>query len=180
MNPRPGVGDACRRPPGGPDVLDAKRILLASHGTAGALAADEAALGLCGGAGVSLFHLTIVPDLWRGMMGDDWLNNATTRDVYCKHVESELGREIEAHRQALEPRVASRGVSYRSRVMLGKPAQCVLAFAGEVNPDVVVIGSPRPRGTAGLRSRMDVEKLVAGLRASLLIVPYPGRAGDGD
>ncbi|HWI14063.1 MAG TPA: universal stress protein [Burkholderiales bacterium] len=161
-------------------MLDVRRILLASHGTAGALAADEAALGLCGGAGASLFHLTIVPDLWRGMMGDDWLNNAATRDVYCKHVESELGREIEAHRQALEPRAASHGVSYRSRVMLGKPAECLLAYAAEVSPDMVVIGSPRPRGTAGLRSRMDVEKLVAGLCVPLLIVPYPGRGGDGD
>jgi nucleotide-binding universal stress UspA family protein len=59
--------------------------------------------------------------------------------------------------------------------MVGKPAQCLLEFASEVQPDVVVIGSPRPAGTEGLRSRMQIEQLVAGLSASLLIVPYPGR-----
>jgi nucleotide-binding universal stress UspA family protein len=156
-------------------VLEPKRILLASHGTTGSQAADNAAIELCGSGGASLFHLTVVPDLWRGMMGDDWLNNVSTRDVYCKHVESELGREIEAHRLVLEPRVASCGARYASRVIVGRPAQCLLDYAAEVIPDVVVIGSPRPAGTDGLRSRMDLKPLVAVLSALLLIVPYPGR-----
>ncbi len=156
-------------------MLKPKRILLASHGTAGSRAAEEAALALCADSGAELFHLTVVPDLWRGMMGDDWLNNVTTRDAYCKHIESELGREIEMNRQALEPRLTSRGLCYRPQVMLGKPAQCLLQFAAEVRPDLVVIGSPRPKGEPGLRSRMRVDELVATLRASLLVVPYPGR-----
>ena len=154
---------------------DPKRILLASHGTTGSKAADDAALALCDSGGASLFHLTVVPDLWRGMMGDDWLNSVSTRDVYCKHVESELGREIEAHRLALEPGAASRGACYASRVMVGKPAQCLLEYVAEVIPDVVVLGSPRPAGTDGLRSRMDLDPLVKTLSVPLLIVPYPGR-----
>lgn len=149
------------------------RILLASHGTPGARAAEEAALALCCQSGVDLFHLTVVPDLWRGMMGDDWLNNVATRDVYCKHVESELGREIDQHRRVLEPRVVSAGVRYHSRVLIGNPAQCLLDVAAEIVPDLIVIGSPRPPGTPGLRSRMETRKLLARLSAALLIVPYP-------
>lgn len=154
-------------------MLKPDRILLASHGTVGARAADEIALRLCVGPGVDLFHLTVVPELWRGMMGDDWLNNASTRDAYCKHLESELGREIDEHRSGLEPQVATRGARYHARVAIGTPAQCLLDFAAEVEPDLIVLGSPRPRGTLGLRSRMQIEKLLKSFAPSLLIVPYP-------
>ena len=153
-------------------MLQPQRILLASHGTTGARAADEVALALATPGG-TLFHLTVVPDFWRGMMGDDWLNNVATRDDFCRHVETQLGREIERHRQDLEPRVRAAGARYAARVVLGKPADCLLDFAAETDPELVVIGSPRRRGVPGLRSRMRVEGLVNGLAAPLLVVPYP-------
>ncbi len=154
-------------------MLQAARILLASHGTPGARAAERVALELCRGAGAVVFHLTVVPDLWRGMMGDDWLSNASTRDAYCKHLESQLGNEIDQHRQTLEPEVISAGARYEARIAIGKPAECLLEFAAQVNPELVVIGSPRPPGAPGLRSRMQAEKLIKSLAAPLLIVPYP-------
>jgi nucleotide-binding universal stress UspA family protein len=43
-----------------------------------------------------------------------------------------------------------------------------------LKPDLVVIGSPRPTGVRGLRSRMQLEALVRGLAVPLLIVPHPG------
>ena len=152
--------------------LQPGRILLASHGTVGAGAADTAALALAT-PGVTLFHLTVVPDFWRGMMGDDWLNNVATRDAYCKHVESQLAAEINRHQQSLQTRVGAVGARYSSRVVIGKPADCLLAFATEIEPEIVVIGSPRPRGKPGLRSRMQMERLVSGLKAPLLVVPFP-------
>ena len=36
--------------------------------------------------GARLSQLVVVPDFWKGMMGDDWLNNASTRDEYGRHV----------------------------------------------------------------------------------------------
>lgn len=153
-------------------MLKPGRILLASHGTLGARAAERMALAMCG-TGVTVLHLTVVPDLWRGMMGDDWLNNVSTRDAYCKHIESELGREIDQHRGALEPQVTALGARYEPSIRLGKPADCLLALASECAPDVVIMGSPRPAGIGGLRSRMQPEKLLRGLAATLLIVPFP-------
>lgn len=154
-------------------MLQAPRILLASHGTPGARAADRKALELCRGPGAVVFHLTVVPDLWRGMMGDDWLSNASTRDAYCKHLESQLGTEIDEHRRTLEPEVIAAGARYEARTAIGKPAECLLEFAVEVSPELVVIGSPRPAGTPGLRSRMQAEKLIKSLTVPLLVVPYP-------
>ncbi|MEK6593625.1 MAG: universal stress protein [Pseudomonadota bacterium] len=153
-------------------MLSPRSILLASHGTIGAQAAEKIALGLCQSDTV-LHHLIVVPDLWRGMMGDDWLNNASTRDTYGKYVEAQLGREIEQHRAVLEREISARGIIFQTRVVLGKPGQCLIEYAAESKADLVVIGSPRPPGISGLRSRMPLEKLARALTVPLLIAPYP-------
>jgi nucleotide-binding universal stress UspA family protein len=152
--------------------LPTPRLLLASHGTVGACAAETLALALVT-PGSTLIHLTVVPEFWRGMMGDDWLNNVATRDAFCRHVESQLASEIGQHQNLLESRVRATGASYASHIVIGNPADCLLALAAETDPGLVVVGSPRPRGVPGLRSRMRVEGLVTGLKAPLLVVPFP-------
>jgi nucleotide-binding universal stress UspA family protein len=153
--------------------MKAVRILLASHGTTGARAADRAALELCQEPGIALFHLTVVPDLWYGMMGDDWLNNVSTRDAYCRHVESELEREMNEHRETMKAQAAAQNAHYQAEVKIGTPTECLLAYAESLAPDIVVVGSRRPRGAPGLRSRMHVDRLLARLAPPLLIIPYP-------
>lgn len=149
-------------------------ILLASHGTAGARAAEEAALALCAPGG-AIRHLEVVPDFWKGMRGDDWLNNAITQQRFGDYVESALERELAEHAQALARAVEGRGLSYEHVAVVGKPAECLLEAARDAACDLVVIGSPRPKGMPGYRSRMKMESLVRGLRAPLLVVPHPGR-----
>ena len=148
-------------------------ILIASHGTPGAQAAEHAAFALCGARG-RLSHLIVVPDLWRGMMGDDWLNNASTRDTYGKYVENQLQREIQSHIDRMRPQALARDIAYEVRVVLGKPTECLLAFSRETAPDLVVIGTPRPKGITGLRSRMHPERLAGALAVPLLVVHHPG------
>ena len=108
------------------------------------------------------------------MMGDDWLNNAATRDAYGRHVERQLEREIEAEVARVRARAGELGLRYERRVVVGKPAECLVEAAAMLKPDVVVIGAQRPPGTRGLRSRMQLEKLVRGLAVPLLVVPNPG------
>jgi nucleotide-binding universal stress UspA family protein len=147
-------------------------IVLASHGTPGAQAAERAALSLCA-RDASLAQLVVVPDFWKGMMGDDWLNNASTRETYGKHVERQLEAEIAVQVERVRARALELGLRYRCRTVLGKPAECLLAYTREIVPELVVIGSPRPRGIAGLRSRMHLDTLAKALEAPLLIVPHP-------
>ncbi|MDH3318751.1 MAG: universal stress protein [Betaproteobacteria bacterium] len=148
-------------------------MLLASHGTAGARAAERMALELAA-PGARLSQLVVVPDFWKGMMGDDWLNNASTRDAYGRHVEQQLEREIEAEVARVRARAGELGLRYERRVVLGKPAECLLEAAAMLKPELVVIGSPRRAKVKGLRSRMQLETLVRALAVPLLIVPYPG------
>lgn len=149
-------------------------ILLASHGTAGARAAEEAALALCAPGG-TIRHLEVVPDFWKGMRGDDWLNNAITQQRFGDYVESQLQRELAEHADALGRAVEGGGLSYENVTVLGKPAECLLATATRQACDLVVVGSPRPKGLPGYRSRMKMEILIRELRAPLLVVPHPGR-----
>ena len=76
----------------------------------------------------TIFHLVVVPDFWKGMMGDDWLNNASTRAAYGRHVESQLAREIEEHRAALEEEIRRSGKRYEAHVVLGKPEEAAQAI----------------------------------------------------
>jgi len=148
------------------------RIVLASHGTAGAQAAERVALSLCA-RGATLSQLVVVPDFWKGMMGDDWLNNASTRETYGKHVEHQIEAEIAVQVERMRAQALQLGLRYQCRTVLGKPAECLLAYSRELAPELVVIGAPRPRGVTGLRSRMHLETLVKALAAPLLIVPHP-------
>lgn len=149
-------------------------ILLASHGTEGARAAEQAALMRLE-AGGTLHHLEIVPDFWKGMMGDDWLNNAITRIRYGEYVEGELTREVAENAQRIDQAAAARGVACFHHAVVGKPAEALLEQAARGGIDRVVIGSPRPKGALGYNSRMAVETLVKALRVPLLIIPHPQR-----
>jgi nucleotide-binding universal stress UspA family protein len=150
------------------------KILLASHGTPGARAAERAALSLCAREG-TIWHLEVVPDFWKGMRGDDWLNNAVTQQRFGDYVESQLEREIVEHAESLGREVLDLGLSYENLSVLGKPAECLLDLVSREAFDLVVIGSPRPKGADGYRSRMKMETLVRGLRIPMFVVPHPDR-----
>ena len=153
-------------------MLKPKHILLASHGTDGARAAEKLAYAFCQPK-TTLHHLIVVPDLWKGVMGDDWLNNAMTQKTYGNYIESQLEDEIRIHVRRLQKLATKRRIRYRPDMVLGKPTDCLIEHAKRAGINLVVMGSPRPRGKTGLHSRIDTNKLVRALRVPLLIVPYP-------
>jgi nucleotide-binding universal stress UspA family protein len=154
-------------------MLKTRDILLASHDTPGARAAEKMAFSLCR-ANSTLHHLIVVPDFWKGMMGDDWLNNAVTRDIYADYVESQLEDDVRRHVRRMMKEAAKRKIRYRFEVAIGKPTDSLIERANRGPVDLVVIGSPRPKGATGLRSRMHPDRLAEKLKAPLLIIPHPG------
>lgn len=153
--------------------MELTHLILASHGTSGAKAAEDVAFELCMESGASLHHLLVVPDFWKGMMGDDWLNNAVTQARFGNYVESELAREAAGEVKRLAQRAKESGIRYSDEVIIGKPAVCLAAACEGGGYDLAVIGSPRPKGNPGLRSRMDPEFLARSLTTRLLTVPHP-------
>jgi nucleotide-binding universal stress UspA family protein len=148
------------------------KLLLASHGTRGARAAERTALRFCKPGG-TIHHLIVVPDFWKGMMGDDWLNNAATRDTYGRYVESELAAEVQREVRRLDKEARRRRLRYVPEVAYGKPADCLLERLRHGKFDLAVLGSPRPRTEPGLRSRMLTEEVLRTARIPLLVVPFP-------
>ncbi len=152
-----------------------KKLILASHATPGARAAEDAAFELCAETGASLYHLLVVPDFWKDMMGDDWLNNASTQIIYGNYLENQLVQEVADEIERLSKRAKQGGIAYTDDVRLGKPALCLLEACENGDFDLCVIGSPRPKGAEGYRSRMDLKPLTQSLPVRLLIVPHPSR-----
>jgi len=150
-------------------MLNPQTLLLAHHGTAGALLAESLAFDIAVPAQTLIVHLLVVPDFWAGMQGDDWLNNASTRDVFGRYVEGLLEKDMAEQLRALEARCAERHIKYKSVARYGDPADCLLETAEQEQATLVVIGPPRPKGMTGLRSRMDLERLVRKLAVPLLI-----------
>ncbi|MEW8505340.1 MAG: universal stress protein [Candidatus Thiodiazotropha sp.] len=153
--------------------MNPKRILCASHGTDGARAAEEQALRLCHND-AALHHLIVVPEFWKGMMGDDWLNNAVTREKFGNYLEGQLDGEVAEVVERLDRATRETGAEFSFESHFGEPAECLLGASRGSAFDLVVIGSPRPKGMQGLRSRMDIGRLVRELKIPLLIVPHPG------
>lgn len=149
-----------------------RRILLASHDTDGAKAAERLALDLAAGGG-SIHHLIVVPEFWKGMRGDDWLNNAATQDRFGTYLEDQLGREMEAHVRRLTGDAGARGIEYQATARQGDIAACLVEIARECSATLVVVGSPRPKGTLGFRSRLDLERATRALAVPVLIAPFP-------
>lgn len=149
------------------------KLLLCHHGTGGALAAETLAYELALPGTTTVVHCLVVPELWGGMQGDDWLNNASTRDAFGNYLEGMLESDARRELAAVAARCKDRGLDYEPVMRLGNPAETAVAVAGEVGADLVVIGSPRRKGEEGLRSRMELETLVRGLQCPLLIAPHP-------
>ena len=152
-------------------MQSANSILLASHGSEGAQAAELMALSLCNEGG-HLHHLVVVPSFWQGMTGDDWLNNGITRDRFRRYLEDQLSQEVNEHQTRVSEAAAERKLSYSSEVIIGEPDECLINASQKEPYDLVVMGSPRPKGKTGLRSRM-VTKSTRNLPVPVMIVPYP-------
>lgn len=117
----------------------------------------------------TIIHCLIVPEFWAGMQGDDWLNNARTRDAFGDYLEKLLENEAKDALSEVESLCRAQGIAYRSATRLGEPTAEALAVAIEVGADLCVIGPPRHKGEAGLRSRMNLDRLVRHLPCPLLI-----------
>ena len=148
-----------------------KTIILASHGTLGARAAESAALEMAEKNGYKIIHLYVVPDFWRGMRGDDWLNNAITQKTFGDYVENELAKEATIEVNRLKESAEKKGVALETKATFGKPVESLILLSQEVNPSVIFMGTPRRKGEDGYNSRMKLEPLVRSLTAQLVIVP---------
>jgi len=148
-----------------------KKLILASHGTPGAKAAEDRAFEIAKKENLHIIHLYVVPDFWSGMRGDDWLNNAVTRKRFGDYLEDELAQEALIEVNRIKEKADKLGVSLETRATFGKPVDSLILLSEKENPTLIVIGTPRKKGEEGYNSRMKLEPLVRSLQCQLMIVP---------
>jgi len=151
---------------------NAKNILLASHGTVGAQAAEQAAFNICR-KNAHITHLIVIPKFWKDILGDDWLNNDCTRNKFCNYLEAELEDEVNLNISRVRKHLKSLGIAYTKKIIVGEPDKSLIQACEEVSYDIVVMGSPRPKGIAGLYSRMSTTFLAQNLNTSIFTAPHP-------
>jgi len=152
--------------------MSTNNVLLASHGTDGAKAAEQMAIELCNNGG-TIHHLVVVPTLWQGMTGDDWLNNGSTRNTFRRYLESEIEQEVAEHCERISKHAKENNIEYTNEVIVGEPDECLLNVSKKQDYDLVVMGAPRPKGVSGLRSRMSTDTVTRTITTPVLIAPYP-------
>ena len=153
-------------------IENAKNILLASHGTIGAQAAEQIVLNTCH-KNAHVTHLLVIPMFWKNILGDDWLNNDVTRNKFCSYLEEELENELNITVERVRSYFEDRHIINSSKILLGDPDQSLLETCKESFYDLVVMGTPRPKGVAGLFSRMSTSLLTRKLPTPRFIAPYP-------
>src|SRR5690606_14277292 len=127
---RPGaVPDEVPRPAVGISLpLAARSVLLACHGSDGAIHAAEVAIaGLAAGARVH--QLLVVPELWRHMTGDGWRINASTEGLFCDYLEGQIERETLEILERVHALATARSIAYSAASCCGDPARSLIAAA---------------------------------------------------
>jgi nucleotide-binding universal stress UspA family protein len=148
-----------------------QRILLASHGSDGARAAEETAMRVCAG-GATIQHLVVVHEaIWKGMDATDWRSSPGLRNEFAGYLEDQLRREILEHSGRLRQQVEARGLHYDLEMLQGDPGEMLLWQARAIGPDLIVVGAPRARGRPGLRSRMLSVQVLRALTVPVLVAP---------
>lgn len=156
----------------GEKMFAVNKVLLASHGTDGAKAAEKVAFELCE-EGATLHHLIVVPTFWEGTTGDDWLQNGSVRNDFRRYLEGELGREVDENFVRVGEAAIEKGLNYTNDMVVGEPDEVLLASCEQEKYDLVIMGSIRPKKISGLRSRMLKDKMIRKLKTPVLVVPYP-------
>lgn len=156
------------------------RILLCTHGSAGAQKAEEYVFTQLVPAfpQARLTVLTIIDKDWSMMSSDDWLNTSTTRTQFKDYVEEQLGREIDVDWQRIKA-TYSLAESARFIKVVGEIEATIAEVAGSTESQLVVIGAfnKKPKRlfsvdmAPGLAATLVNEKLHPLLPCPLLTIP---------
>lgn len=156
------------------------KILLCTHGSAGAQKAEEYVFTqlLPKSPTAKLTILTILDKDWSSMSTDDWLNTSTTRTQFKNYVEEQLGREIGEDWQRIKDKYPQAEQAHFIKVA-GGIEETIAEVAEKLTSELIVLGAyyKKPRRlfsvkmTPGLAATLSNEKLHPLLPCPILTVP---------
>lgn len=149
-----------------------QHYLLASHGSPGSIAAEQAAIQVCQ-AGDRLDHLFVIPSWWKNMTGDDWLNNGVTRNRFRNYLSEQLWLDSQQVIQRVQSLCKQHDVVYRSLLEIGQSDKSLEQATKRLDYAKVFVGSRRPKNKQGLCDTMLTARIEKQFARQLHIVSYP-------
>lgn len=149
-----------------------RRILLASHGSNGGIAAEQAAIRACSPED-QLDHLYVIPSWWRDMTGDDWLNNGVARNRFRNYLSEQLWQESREVIQRVQKLCQQNKIIYHSIFQVGQSDQSLQQTIIQSEYYRIFIGSRRPGHVEGLCDTMLTPWIEKQFANQLQVVSYP-------
>jgi nucleotide-binding universal stress UspA family protein len=146
-------------------------VLVASHGTQGAQAAEDLALKIAIRFESVLNLVTVINENWQHMTGDDWLNTSACRNQFRRHVESEVNGEADEVIGRVRSRASESGIQFRHVKTVGIPVVEILNVADTISADLIVVGARQIKQDLGFKSRLPWEKFIESSRIPVIIAP---------
>ncbi len=146
-----------------------QRILVATHGTEGARAAEAYALELARDSGAEVHALYVIHKGWGSLVGIEWLHSSEKRMEFYRYAESELFRRAEEVLGAARRAAADIYVTPHTRV--GEPTEIIAETAEELGVDLIVLGPSGGARSEEYQARVRLKKLLGRAPCPVLIAP---------
>jgi len=152
-----------------------RKILVATHGSKGAVEAEQYALDLARTLGAELHGLYVIHKGWGSLVGIEWLHSSETRMEFFRYAESELYRMADAALGAFALRAAACNMNVTTSVRVGDPGEAIVDDARERGSDLIVLGDICKRRSEEYKARINAGKLLRSAPCSMLQVKATAR-----
>jgi len=154
------------------------KILVATHGSKGAVEAEQHALDLATTLGAELHALYVIHKGWGSLVGIEWLHSSETRMDFFRYAEAELYRMADEALGKFAQRAAACGVTATTSVRVGEPGEVLVNEARERGFDLIVLGDVCKGRSEEYKAKINVRKLLRSAHCSVLQVKASTRKTD--
>lgn len=156
-----------------------RKILVATHGTEGAILAELYALQLAKALDTGLHGLYVINKDWGSLVGIEWLHSSEKRMEFYHYAESELYRMANTALDSFKQRALANELGVMTSVRVGDPAEAIAEEARTQGADLIIIGSAGKERSAEYRAKVSIKKLLKSAPCSVLHVKTDsGKGGE--
>lgn len=145
-----------------------RTILVATHGSKGAVEAERCALDLAAMHEAELHALYVIHKGWGSLVGIEWLHSSEKRMDFYRYAEAELYKMADAALGNFVQRATARGLTVTTAVRVGDPGEVIVGEARERGSDLIVIGDACEGRSEEYKARINVGKLLRSAPCSVL------------
>lgn len=155
-----------------------RTILVATHGSKGAVEAEQYALDLARTLGAELHALYVIHKGWGSLVGIEWLHSSETRMDFYRYAEAELYRMADEALGSFVRRAEACGLHVTTSIRVGEPGDAIVDDARERGSDLIVLGDACKGRSEEYKARINVGRLMRSAPCSVLQVKSISRDKD--